>query len=120
MGGVAAIVRFDGEIDPTTVDADSLYLIANGARLPGTVRVSSTNRFATFLPDEALPASTEVRIGVDGDRVRDAAGSFLDGADPGDNFPPSSDIGQPGGHWTGPAWDESVSHVRLSRAARIY
>jgi len=75
----SAIVRFDGEIDPTTVDADSLYLIANGSRLPGTVRVSSTNRFATFLPDEALPASTEVRIVVDGDRVRDAAGSFLDG-----------------------------------------
>ena len=73
------IVRFDGPVDPSTIDTDSLYLIANGERVAGTVRVSSTRRFATIFPDDPLPASTQVRMVVDGDLIQDAIGNPLDG-----------------------------------------
>lgn len=59
------IVRFDGPVDPETVDAESFYVIANGVRLPGRIRVSSTEQFMTFFPDDAFDPSTEVRIVVE-------------------------------------------------------
>ncbi len=72
------IVRFTGRVDPDTVNADSFYLIANGERLPGTIRVSSTERFATFFYANPLPASTEVRVVVEGDRIIGRDGVALD------------------------------------------
>ncbi len=72
------IVRFDGVIDPSGVTTDSLYLIANGLRLPGRVVVSSTNRFATFFYDQPLPASTEVRVVVDGSQIFGVEGLLID------------------------------------------
>ena len=72
------IVRFDTQIDPTTVDASSFYLIANGQQLPGNVRVSSTREFATFFPAQPVPASTEVRVVVDGSMILDTAGNPVD------------------------------------------
>ncbi len=72
------IVRFSGQVDPATVNADSFYLIANGERLPGTIRVSSTERFATFFYANSLPPSTEVRVVVEGDQIRDRDGVALD------------------------------------------
>jgi hypothetical protein len=72
------IVRFDERVDPATVTTDSLYLIAKGQRVPGRVVVSGAERFATFFYDNALPASTEVRIVVDGDRIRGRDGALLD------------------------------------------
>ncbi|MEZ6112301.1 MAG: hypothetical protein R3C99_14965 [Pirellulaceae bacterium] len=41
-------------VDPATVNADTFYLIANSERVPGRIRVSSTERFATFFYDEPL------------------------------------------------------------------
>ena len=72
------IVRFDEPIDPSTVTADAIYTIANGERLSATVRVSSTNRFVTLIYDQPLPASTEVRVVVDGDLLRGADGLNVD------------------------------------------
>jgi len=55
------IVRFGEEITGDTVNDESFYLIANGERVEGEIRVSSTGEFATFFYDEPLPASTKVR-----------------------------------------------------------
>ena len=75
------VVRFDDRIDPATITADSLYLIANGQRVPGRLRVSSTERFATFFPTNSLAPSTEVRVVLEGDRVRGRDGLAVDGND---------------------------------------
>jgi hypothetical protein len=72
------IVRFSERIDPATITPDSFHLIATGERVPGRILVSSTERFATFFYDTALPASTEVRIVVDGNRIRGRDGALLD------------------------------------------
>ncbi len=79
------IVRFDDRVDPSTVNADSFYLIANGQRLPGRIVVSNTERFATFFYDSPLPASTEVRVVIEGDSIMDRSGKLLDAN--GDNIP---------------------------------
>ena len=63
------IVRFDTEIDPATITDQSFYLLANSQRVPGHIRVSSTNRFATFFYNDPLPASTAVRVVVDGNLI---------------------------------------------------
>ena len=68
------ILRFDREIEPATLNATNFYLIANGARLPGRIEVSSTRRFATFFPSNNFPASTEIRLVVDGTNVRSRDG----------------------------------------------
>ncbi|MBX9579612.1 MAG: Ig-like domain-containing protein [Gemmataceae bacterium] len=72
------VVRFDSPVDPATVTPDSFYLIANGERLSGRIRVSSTERFATFFYDAPLPASTEVRAAVDGNVITGRDGLRLD------------------------------------------
>jgi hypothetical protein len=72
------IVRFDERVNPATVTTDSFYLVAKGQRVPGRVVVSSTERFATFFYDSALPSSTEVRIVVDGNQIRGRDGALLD------------------------------------------
>ena len=64
------VLRFDRRIDPGTLSSTNFYLIANGQRLPGRIEVSSTRRFATFFPSNAFPASTEIRIVVDGTNLR--------------------------------------------------
>jgi hypothetical protein len=72
------VVRFSGAIDPATVTTDSLYLIANGTRVPGRVTVSSTELFATFFQTNPLPSATEVRIVVDGSLIKGRDGLFID------------------------------------------
>ena len=72
------IVRFNTKVDPTTVNNDSFYLIANGERVEGRIVVSSTEKFATFFYDKPLPQSTEVRVVVDGDKIISRDGSKLD------------------------------------------
>ena len=79
------IVRFDREVDPATVTPDSFFLIANSQPVPGNIRVSSTERFATFFYDEPLPASTEVRIVVDGDKIIGRDGLPLDADNDGES-----------------------------------
>lgn len=53
--------------------------------LSGRLVVSSTERFATFFPDQPLPASTALVVAVDGDLIMGRDGLALD-AD-GDNVP---------------------------------
>ena len=79
------VVRFEGAIDPDTVTQDAFYLIANSVRVEGSIRVSNTAQFATFFHDDPLPASTEVRVMVDGDLILTAEGDRVD-AD-GDGIP---------------------------------
>jgi RHS repeat-associated protein len=73
-----AIVRFSENIDPATITSDAFHLIANGAKVPGVVRVSSTEMFATFLPALPLAPATEVRIVIDGNLIRGRDGLLLD------------------------------------------
>jgi hypothetical protein len=72
------VVRFGTKVKPETVTNEAFYLIANGQRLAGQVKVSSTQEFATFLTDEILPASTEVRIVVDGSKILSQNGVAID------------------------------------------
>ncbi|QEG00427.1 FG-GAP repeat protein [Stieleria maiorica] len=72
------IVRFDEPVDASTVTSDAFYLIANGERVDGSIRVSSTERFATFFYDDPLPASTEIRVVVDGSKIIGRDGIALD------------------------------------------
>jgi len=72
------VVRFGTKVKPETVTNEAFYLIANGKRLAGQVKVSSTNEFATFLTDEILPASTEVRMVVDGSKILSQNGVAID------------------------------------------
>ena len=72
------IVRFGGEVDPSTVTSDSFTLVANGEVVPGRVAVSPTGRFATYFYESALPASTEVRARIDGNIVKDTSGQSVD------------------------------------------
>ena len=73
------IVRFNTKIDPSTVNDESFYVIANGERLEGRIAVSSTEEFATFFYDKPLPQSTEVRVVVDGDKIKSRSGVAIDG-----------------------------------------
>ncbi|MDZ4852063.1 MAG: Ig-like domain-containing protein, partial [Pirellulaceae bacterium] len=81
------VIRFDNQVNPATISPESFYLIANGERVPGHIRVSSTERFATFFYDTPLPASTAVRIMVDGNKITGRDGLLLD----------ADNDGQPGG-----------------------
>ncbi len=73
------VVNFGKKIDPTTVNSDNFYLIANGQRIAGRIKVSSTEEFATFFYDSPLPSSTEVRIVVDGTKILGRDGVAIDG-----------------------------------------
>ncbi len=73
------IVRFNSKVDPSTVNEESFYVIANGERLEGRIVVSSTEKFATFFYDQPLPQSTEVRVVVDGDKIKSRSGVAIDG-----------------------------------------
>ena len=72
------IIRFSDQVDPATVDSDSLRVIVLGEEVSGRIRVSSTERFVTFFPDSPWNASTGVRVLVDGDRIVTRIGMKLD------------------------------------------
>jgi methionine-rich copper-binding protein CopC len=73
------VIRFGKKIDPTTVNNDSFYLIANGERVAGRIKVSSTEEFATFFYDAPLPAATAIRVVVDGNKIIGRDGLAVDG-----------------------------------------
>jgi methionine-rich copper-binding protein CopC len=73
------VIRFGKKIDPTTVNSDSFYLIANGERVAGRLKVSSTEEFATFFYDAPLPAATLIRVVVDGNKIIGRDGLAVDG-----------------------------------------
>jgi hypothetical protein len=85
------IVNFGKKVDPATVTGDNFYLIANGQRVAGKIKVSSTEEFATFIYDASLPSSTEIRVTVNGDKIIGRDGLAIDG----------NGDGTPGGMATG-------------------
>ena len=72
------VVRFSRPVDPATINQNSFYLLANGERVAGNIRVSSTEQFATFFYDQPLPPSTQVRIVIDGGQILGRDGLRLD------------------------------------------
>lgn len=72
------IVHFGKKVNPATVTAESFYLLANGEQISGRISVSSTEEFATLFYDEPLPASTRVRVVVDGNQIIGRDGQALD------------------------------------------
>jgi len=72
------VVRFGIEIDPATLNTNTIHLLANSKPVPGRVVVSSTGLFATFIPDAPLPPSTEIRVYNEGDGILAAVGLPLD------------------------------------------
>jgi len=72
------IVNFGKKVDPTTVNENTFTVIAQGEAVPGRIVVSSTQKFATFFPDSPLPASTSVRVTLDGNQVMGLDGVALD------------------------------------------
>ncbi len=73
------VIRFGKKIDPATVNSDSFYLVANGERVAGRIKVSSTEEFATFFYDAPLPAATSIRVVVDGNKIIGRDGLAVDG-----------------------------------------
>lgn len=72
------VVRFDDAIDPATVNNESFYLVANGEKIPGIIRVSENQRTATFFYSSPLPESTNVRVTLDGNQIKDMQGFAID------------------------------------------
>ena len=73
-----AIIRFSKAIDPTTINSDTVKVIALGEEVSGRLVVSSTEEFVTFFPDNPWNPSTEVRIQVDGNQILGRDGVAVD------------------------------------------
>ena len=73
-----AIIRFSKAVDPATVTSDAIKVIALGEEVLGRIVVSSTEKFATFFPDNPWNPSTEVRIQIDGSQIIGRDGNALD------------------------------------------
>ncbi|MDA0347381.1 MAG: Ig-like domain-containing protein [Verrucomicrobia bacterium] len=73
-----AVLRFNQEMDPESIDENSFYLQQNQTRIEGTVEVSSTKRFATFFPKNPFPSSTQIKVIVDGNLIHGLSGDSLD------------------------------------------
>lgn len=73
-----AVINFSAQVDPASVTNQSLSVMALGQPVPGRRVVSSTRRFVTFFPDGPWPASTEIRVAVDGNVIRNTGGTKLD------------------------------------------
>ncbi|MCA9069409.1 MAG: Ig-like domain-containing protein, partial [Planctomycetaceae bacterium] len=71
-------VRFTEPVDPSTITSDSLKVIAFGQEVSGRRVVSSTAKFVKFYPDNPWPASTEIRVIVNGDLIQAQNGDLLD------------------------------------------
>ena len=90
-GGVAVtretILRFDGPIDPASATSGAVFAEFGGETVDAILYPSADGKRLTLFYSRALPASSTVRVIVDGDLLRDGAGGKVDGD--GD--------GQPGG-----------------------
>jgi hypothetical protein len=74
-------VRFDRPVDPRTITSDSFQILApDGAQIEGALRLSSDGLKASFFLAEGslLPASSTVRILIDGTQILDTAGQPVD------------------------------------------
>lgn len=72
------VVRFSAPVNPATINPDSFYLIAKGDKVPGTIHVAANHMSATYFYTNPLPESTEVRVYIDGDKIKDAQGYPVD------------------------------------------
>ena len=72
------VIDFTTGIDATTVTSETIQVIALGEQLSGRLEVGSTARSVRFFPDNPLPASTEIRIQVNGDQIRALDGAIID------------------------------------------
>ena len=73
-----AIIRFSERVNPATITPESVKFIAFGQEVPGRLVVSSTERFATFFPENPWPASTVIRLSVGGSLIQARNGDRLD------------------------------------------
>ncbi|MDA1056134.1 MAG: Ig-like domain-containing protein [Planctomycetota bacterium] len=71
-------VYLDEPIDPSTVSVNSFHAMAKGEQLAGTIRVSSDERSISLFLDQLLPASSRVRLSIDGDQIIGRDGFALD------------------------------------------
>lgn len=55
-------VTFNLELDPETLNSDSLFLKQNGTPVAGTIRYDITSKTAFYFPNEALQADKEYEI----------------------------------------------------------
>jgi len=72
------VIRFDRQVDPATITPQTFFITAASEPVTGRIRVSPTERFATFFYDNPLPASTRVVVSVDGDKIMGRDGMPLD------------------------------------------
>ncbi len=72
------VVKFDEHVNPATVTADAVYVVANGEVFPTTLRVSSTEQTVTLFHASPFPASTRLRLIVDGNQIIGRDGFALD------------------------------------------
>ena len=73
-----SVLRFNGPLDPTTVTASSVRAEVAGVPIGSTPHVSPDGRVVTLFYDAPLPASSRVRVIVDGDVLRSAGGALVD------------------------------------------
>jgi hypothetical protein len=71
-------VRFSERIDPATITAASFSLTANGAAIAPTRIDVAANELSATVFDAPFPASTEIRLVIDGAIMRGRDGQFLD------------------------------------------
>lgn len=72
------IVTFDTPIDPSTVNDQTFFAEFSGTRIPAMVMCYPDQKRVGLFYDPDLPPSTLVSVTLDGDRIRDAAGCFID------------------------------------------
>ncbi|WP_170062577.1 VCBS domain-containing protein [Roseovarius mucosus] len=74
-------IQFDRPVDPRTITSESFQILApDGAQIEGALRLSSDGLKASFFLAEGtlLPASSTVRILIDGTQILDTAGQPVD------------------------------------------
>jgi len=74
------VLEFDRAIDPETLTSENFQILANFEQIEGRISVSDDGKFATFSLAEGtlFPASTNIRISIDGDTILGADGSAVD------------------------------------------
>lgn len=71
-------IEFDRAIDPASITPATIKVMALGEAIAGRLEVSANEKLVTFFPDELLPASTKVRIEIDGDNITGRDGLPVD------------------------------------------
>ena len=74
-------IEFGRAVDPLTITSDTVKVMALGETIAGRLAVSANELLVTFFPDGLLPASTKVRIEINGDNIvgRDGLALNADG-----------------------------------------